>query len=78
VARLGGDEFVLVVPSMTADAGHDLASLITAMVAEPIEIDSGDLVTVGASVGVAAGAARDAIRLLREADAAMYRSKAAV
>ncbi|NMO51910.1 diguanylate cyclase [Actinoplanes sp. TBRC 11911] len=77
-ARLGGDEFVLMVPSMTAAAGRELASLITEVVAEPVEIDGGERVTVGASVGVAAGPARDAGRLLREADAAMYRSKASV
>ena len=73
--RLGGDEFAVVLPSATAATGSELAALITAAVTEPIEIGD-DRVAVGASIGVAAGPARDADRVFREADAAMYRRKA--
>ncbi|MET0426751.1 MAG: GGDEF domain-containing protein [Actinoplanes sp.] len=73
-ARLGGDEFVVLLPGAPADAGA-LAGRISAAVAEPVAID-GARVVVGASVGVATGRARNASRVLHDADAAMYRTKA--
>jgi GGDEF domain-containing protein len=43
-------------------------------VAEPIAV-TGAVVSVGTSVGIAVGTAADADRVLRDADAAMYRDK---
>ena len=74
VARLGGDEFAVLLPGADPARAAALAALITSTVAEPIPV-RGAVVTVGASVGVAAGTSADADRLLRDADDAMYRSK---
>jgi diguanylate cyclase (GGDEF)-like protein len=74
VARLGGDEFAVVLPAGGPDAAA-LAHRITAAVAEPIPVPGGP-VAVGASVGVAEGLPHEADRILRDADAAMYRTKA--
>jgi diguanylate cyclase (GGDEF)-like protein len=73
-ARLGGDEFAVVLPADGPDPAT-LARRITDAVAEPIPVPGGP-VSVGASVGVAAGLPHDADRILREADAEMYRTKA--
>ncbi len=73
-ARLGGDEFAVLLPADGPDPA-DLARRITTTVAEPIPVPGGP-VAVGASVGVAAGLPHEADRILREADAAMYRTKA--
>ena len=51
-----------------------MAERILAVLAEPATIE-GHVLTVRASVGVAAGPARDAGRLLRAADVAMYEAK---
>ena len=72
VARLGGDEFAVLLPGTGAGAAERLAERVAAVVAEPTPI-GGLLLTVGASVGVAAGTPGDA--LLRAADAAMYATK---
>jgi len=76
VARLGGDEFAVLLPGADPGRARMLADLIAAAVGEPIPV-AGTTVTVGASVGVAAGTPADADRLLRDADAAMYRTKQA-
>jgi diguanylate cyclase (GGDEF)-like protein len=73
-ARVGGDEFAVLLPAGGLDATA-LGQLITAAVAEPIPVPGGP-VTVGASVGVATGLPHEAERILRDADAAMYRTKA--
>jgi diguanylate cyclase (GGDEF)-like protein/PAS domain S-box-containing protein len=73
-ARLGGDEFAVLLPGTDATAAGRLAERIAALVAEPMPI-GGELITVGASVGVSAGEPGDGDGLLREADAAMYRRK---
>ncbi|MEU8821254.1 sensor domain-containing diguanylate cyclase [Actinoplanes sp. NPDC048796] len=69
--RLGGDEFALLVHGDISDEGR-----VAAAVAEPIWITATQQVTVGASVGLATGSPSEGGRLLREADAAMYRAKA--
>ncbi|WP_327001968.1 sensor domain-containing diguanylate cyclase [Dactylosporangium sp. NBC_01737] len=73
-ARLGGDEFA-VLPADPRPARVDaLAEQIVAGLSAPIGLDGGAL-RIGASVGVATGPADDPDRLLRDADAAMYRTK---
>ena len=76
VARLGGDEFAVLLPSADPSRARTLAELIAAAVGEPMPV-AGTTVTVGVSVGVAAGTPAEADRLLRDADDAMYRTKQA-
>jgi diguanylate cyclase (GGDEF)-like protein len=78
VARLGGDEFVVLVETADTDAPVlRLAEQIVAALATPIDFN-GQQVQIGGSVGLASlnGPASDSERLLREADAAVYRAKA--
>ncbi len=78
-ARLGGDEFAILLedvpdPSVAART----AERILARIAEPFEVE-GTKLFVHASVGIALGRAGEAAAgdLLRNADIAMYRAKAA-
>jgi diguanylate cyclase (GGDEF)-like protein len=75
-ARLGGDEFVALLPA-PADAVAAAEALIAGL-DEPFELD-GLLTHVRASVGIALHPDHggDAAELLRHADVAMYRAKAA-
>ncbi|MGK5684195.1 diguanylate cyclase domain-containing protein [Actinoplanes sp. URMC 104] len=75
--RLGGDEFAVLLPGTGAAEAQDRAEHIMRAVAEPIRLPDAREVSVGASVGVATGSPRQAAQLLRDADAAMYRTKAA-
>ncbi|TWI53371.1 PAS domain S-box-containing protein/diguanylate cyclase (GGDEF)-like protein [Pseudomonas duriflava] len=79
IARLGGDEFVVV---MTHIQGHEDVSILSSRLIEqlhqPIRIDD-QTVFIGGSIGVAL-APNDAVQaeeLLRLADIALYKSKAA-
>ncbi|WP_229074546.1 GGDEF domain-containing protein [Actinoplanes sp. DH11] len=75
VARYGGDEFVLL--SAHPDAVDRLTGHVRAAVAAPILI-AGEQVRVGASVGaIRSDGTLDADELIRRADQAMYREKAA-
>jgi diguanylate cyclase (GGDEF)-like protein len=80
VARLGGDEFAVL---MQGDAGRReraeaLAGRIASALAEPFAIDR-YRASVAASIGVAtaAGPGASADAMLRHADVALYRAKAA-
>ncbi|MBT0768448.1 EAL domain-containing protein [Kineosporia sp. J2-2] len=76
-ARLGGDEFAVLLENTSGEeTGLRLAERITAAVTRPFRIAGRD-VFIGASVGIAHGAAAgiDAAGLLGQADLAMYRSK---
>jgi diguanylate cyclase (GGDEF)-like protein len=78
-ARLGGDEFAVVVEDVEGDADAvAVAERITAALAKPVPFGENAL-RVGASIGIAvADAGLDDIEaLVRRADSAMYRAKAA-
>jgi diguanylate cyclase (GGDEF)-like protein len=84
VARLGGDEFVVLCLGVPPDAAEGLGRKLREAVTAPIELPSGEMVAVGASVGVYASAARGGEEspwmpsvedLLRLADSAMYEAK---
>ena len=78
LARLGGDEFVLIAPGPDDRPAHVLAERLQAALREPIVVQDATCFAQ-ASVGLAVypqdGA--DAEALLRSADIAMYRAKAA-
>ena len=74
VARFGGDEFAVLVTAGDAEA---LAVRIVAAVGESFRIDGREL-HVGASIGLAVARDADGMEaLLRNADLAMYKAKAA-
>jgi diguanylate cyclase (GGDEF)-like protein/PAS domain S-box-containing protein len=79
VCRLAGDEFVVLLVGFTyPDELGDLTRRINRALVEPMEI-AGSTVRVGASIGVVEvrpDDPRDAATLLREADRAMYATKA--
>ena len=81
VARIGGDEFAVLVRG-DPTCGHALAERIEAAVAEVRVAAPDGLVRPSVSIGVSTGVAtltgsEHARRLIGDADAAMYRSKAA-
>lgn len=80
VGRLGGDEFVaMVFGSVDQTALADLAARLHTVLAEPIVIGS-TTHRITASIGVtevSANDPRDTAAILRDADRAMYRAKAA-
>jgi diguanylate cyclase (GGDEF)-like protein/PAS domain S-box-containing protein len=75
VARLGGDEFVVV-----AEGGDDtdiggLADRIRAALEVPVSFGDGSTLPLSASIGMAFDSGHPPERLLRDADAALYRAK---
>ncbi len=80
VARMGGDEFIVLINDPQVDDENHLLSYAARMrdiLSQPIQIQQGQLVYVGASIGVAAypSHADEVDDLMREADQAMYRAK---
>lgn len=78
VARLGGDEFAIVQSALKQPGNAaELASRLVHELSRPYEID-GQTVVIGASVGIALAPqdGEDPDTLLRNADMALYRSKA--
>ena len=75
-SRFGGDELVILHPRATAGSEAALGARILATMTEPIFISSKEVV-VSASIGVAvcAPGEKDAEKLLREADTALYAAK---
>jgi GGDEF domain-containing protein len=71
---MGGDEFVIVFTDPDPDQLLASANRIVERIALPIDLADGPRF-VGASAGVAIGAAADAAELLSRADDASYRSK---
>lgn len=78
VARVGGDEFAMLLEDMDAAASAAFAFKLTAALSEPYEID-GATARVSASIGCATYPENgiDAHELMKRADEAMYRIKAA-
>ena len=77
VARLGGDEFVVLMENGASRAAADsLANKIVTAFEQPFPVAGTD-VRIGCSIGIAVYPAdgADAITLLANADAAMYRAK---
>jgi diguanylate cyclase (GGDEF)-like protein/PAS domain S-box-containing protein len=73
-ARLGGDEFAVLVDRIAGPVeALRLAERLHAVFVEPVEIE-GRVLRLEVSIGIALG--DDPHRLLKEADAAMYRAKA--
>lgn len=80
VARLGGDEFVIVLEDLaSADGAELVARAIIERMQQPFELSGGRAVNIGCSVGIALHPddGSDGETLLRHADAALYRAKAA-
>ncbi|MFG1928602.1 diguanylate cyclase [Cryptosporangium sp. NPDC048952] len=77
IARFGGEEFVWLLPDTTEDGAVQMAGrLRTTLAAHPVQLPTGDVVTVTASLGAAADLL-DAHALLTAADQTLYRAKAA-
>ena len=78
VARLGGDEFAVVLPGAGREAATRVARSLAAVLAQPLELD-GRRLHVRGSVGVATCVLgeEDPADLLRRADVALNRAKAA-
>ncbi|MCX7057470.1 MAG: DUF484 family protein [Proteobacteria bacterium] len=84
-ARFGGDEFTLLLPDTSLEDAASLAERVRTALMPAVELGAGQLCRVTLSIGVAAvtaGVRGDdlkaiADRLLGEADAALYRAKAA-
>ncbi|HUD85576.1 MAG TPA: EAL domain-containing protein [Xanthobacteraceae bacterium] len=78
VARLGGDEFAIVQSQARPTDASELAEKIIETLLEPFEVH-GHQVIIGTSVGIATAPAdgSDPDQLLRNADMALYRAKAA-
>jgi len=80
VARLGGDEFVVLCEGSSIEAGVEaVAERLLSVLREPYPLPAAAQgeVTLTASIGIARGARMTASDLLNDADAAMYRAKAA-
>ncbi|WP_338442212.1 EAL domain-containing protein [Synechococcus elongatus IITB4] len=77
-ARLGGDEFVLLIEDIQSlEEPIKIAERVLASVQAPLELED-RLIYTSASIGIVLGSSdyKDANHLLRDADIAMYRSKA--
>jgi diguanylate cyclase (GGDEF)-like protein len=75
VARLGGDEFVVLAEVESDEEAFEIAERIAEVWEQPFAVASGE-VFCSASVGIAVGREAQApAKMLREADAAMYRAK---
>jgi len=78
VARLGGDEFAIVQANVSPSAASEVAAHVIDTLVEPFDLQ-GHQVVIGTSIGIAMaptdGSEPD--QLLRNADMALYRAKAA-
>lgn len=77
VARLGGDEFLILLEDLPSpETAGQIATKLVAALRSPFEVD-GHEVHIGSSIGIALYPehGEDAVKLVRNADAAMYRAK---
>ena len=75
VARIGGDEFAVLLSGVSApDEARSLAERCRQALSRPFRVQDSE-VFITASIGVAFGGEKSPESLLRDADAAMYRSK---
>ena len=78
VCRFGGEEFVVFLDNASADQAHVIAERVRRAVARARIEHDGQKVAVTVSIGVStSAAAQDIEDAIREADAALYRAKAA-
>jgi diguanylate cyclase (GGDEF)-like protein len=79
VGRLGGDEFVVLIEGASLAAGSEVvADRILNVLETPFEVSGSDVpLSVTASIGIAMGERGTPEELLRDADIALYRAKAA-
>jgi diguanylate cyclase (GGDEF)-like protein/PAS domain S-box-containing protein len=78
VGRLGGDEFLVLLPDVrSSEVAMGVADRICASLKDAVELATGQVVELTASVGVACGTAEavSADQLVKLADGAMYCSK---
>jgi diguanylate cyclase (GGDEF)-like protein len=73
-ARLGGDEFAVLLPGGGIAAAEAMARAVLVALGEPVTL-AGFPAAVSASIGVAACGDAPAVRLLHEADLALYDAK---
>jgi diguanylate cyclase (GGDEF)-like protein/PAS domain S-box-containing protein len=78
IARVGGDEFVVLAPEADQEAAVMIAERLVEALSTPLEV-KGHLFSLGVSIGIALSPSDgDTVEtLLRHADIAMYRAKAA-
>ncbi|WP_335735555.1 GGDEF domain-containing protein [Rheinheimera muenzenbergensis] len=77
LARIGGEEFALFLPGCDLQHAEHIAELCrNSIAATPVQLDKLQ-VTVSASFGIASSSSADFDKLLQQADAALYRAKAA-
>ena len=76
-ARFGGDEFVVLCESASRDEAEAVAGRVGERWLEPVVVGDRESIVLSCSIGVAVtdSAETSPDRLLREADASMYRSK---
>jgi diguanylate cyclase (GGDEF)-like protein len=78
IARYGGEEFAVLLPMTDATGAAEVAERCRRRLASsPLVLDQSLALRVTASMGVAADPAGDVETLIRRADAALYRAKAA-
>lgn len=77
IGRWGGEEFLAVAPGLSGEAAHRFAERLRTIVGwEPVPV-TGDELRVTVSVGVAAALPTEELRLVEQADAALYAAKQA-
>nr|WP_252737851.1 7TM diverse intracellular signaling domain-containing protein [Marinobacter salexigens] len=80
VARMGGDEFVVVTENVASEASAlEIGRRLREAITQPVTLPSGEVVSVGASVGIRIGWGGELTsrELIRGADEAMYQVKKA-
>ena len=76
--RLGGEEFGILMPACSSEQGAEIGERIRhALASTPIKPNTGELVTVSASFGLACSdtSGYELVQLLVDADAALYMAK---